>query len=452
MKNFTITLSLYLSLVMTIFLQLTGFNAVATEYNYYWANPKPMGNTIYGMAFKDNSIGWAVTGCGSILKTVDSGSSWDLDWQYTSGCVDLLDILISENGSIIVSGHGVILRSVDDGETWESMIIPEDNYYLYDLTLIPGGGISAAGWDGVILVSFDDGISWANTGPGIEGITSRHLWKSNTEAFVLIENEIYRTLDGGESWALIEYSSGLPALTFNNIFFVNDDTGYVTSDFLQLKTENGGESWFEVEQSIQRPLYQFRTIVISEDHWFVCSSGEGGEVWETMDAGITWEVHLKLYEEGIEGDLPSMTLLPDSNRVVFGGSYGFIYSTDNWGATFDLRTEFNSNDIDGTVTAIYGKPDGTLFSFDSPNTASLNPTLLQSNDGGLSWNEIINGPGLSTIIDISFFDNQLGVLGYKNDIRYTLDGGNTWNNSTLPGEFNIINFALPQENIYFPSP
>ena len=55
------------SMFVSMFLQ-------AQDYNYIWLHPTPQGNTIWAIAFANETTGYAVGDYGYILKSVDSGT------------------------------------------------------------------------------------------------------------------------------------------------------------------------------------------------------------------------------------------------------------------------------------------------------------------------------------------------------------------------------------------
>jgi photosystem II stability/assembly factor-like uncharacterized protein len=413
--------------------------AKASGFTYHWGHPSPQGNIVYNMVFADEATGWAVTGCGLILKTINGGESWELTREPDSLCSDLFDILITSQGTLLASGdHGMIIRSTDEGLNWQKVIFP-DAGRLYDLALIPGGGVSAAGENGQVLVSYDDGISWINKGPGGTGYARHHFWKTDLEGYVVGFGMFYRTVDGGNSWV----QAGTPSFFgMNEVYFVNNNVGYAVEDFGYFKTLDGGNTWTHVAV-FSGIAYRFRTSVIDEMHWFSVAFGEGGELWETTDAGATWVLKSDYYSTGF------LCLVKNGSRLLFGSDIGDIFYTDDGGTTRQDAVENLAVFPSAPITIIGKRPDGKLFANNQPNTGVNNGTFYRSDDGGLTWYLPALSPGLRWVYDIKFSDDQHGVLGSYSDIRYTNDGGDTWNESSLPADYRLVNFALPAQNLYF---
>ncbi len=426
---------LVIGLMFILFVQETR----SQEFVFHWGHPSPQGNQVYGIAFINNVKGWAVTGCGSILETSDSGENWVIIRQNDSLCSDLYDILITNEGTLIVSGdQGTILRSTDEGANWSGMYL-DGTGRLYDLTDIPGGGISAAGQNGRVMVSFDDGITWEDRGPGGNGYARHHLWRSANEAYVVGDDMFFRTLDGGETWSEIEvpYIFGV-----NEVYFTNENTGYAVQDFGYWKTTDGGDHWTYTQQ-VTGIDYRFRTLILDELHWFSVTFGEGSELWETTDAGLNWT---EIYDRNSTG---SACLVKNGDRIFFGTEIGDILYTADEGATIVNTSENLAVFPVAPVTVIGKSADGTLFANNQPNSGTANQTFYRSDDNGDSWVIPDQTPGLRWITDIAFFGNQFGLAGSYQDIRYTHDGGSSWGSAALPADYRVINFAMPAQDRFF---
>ena len=380
-----------------------------------------------------------MTGCGSILETTNSGENWTIIRQNESSCTDLYDILVSAQGTLIASGdEGTILRSTDEGVSWSQFNL-EGAGRLYDLTGIPGGGISAAGQNGRVMVSFDDGITWADRGPGGTGYARHHLWKSADEAYVVGYDMFFRTLDGGVTWTEIQvpYVFGV-----NEVYFIDENTGYAVQDFGYLKSTDGGDNW-TYNQQFTGIDYRFRTLVLDDQHWLSVTFGEGSELWETNDGGLNWT---ELYDRNSAG---SACLVRNGDRIFFGTEIGDILYSDDEGSSVVNTNENLAVFTTAPVTVIGKRADGTLFANNQPSSGTANQTFYRSDNNGESWYIPAQTPGLRWITDIAFWGNQYGLAGSYQDIRYTHDGGESWGNAAIPSDYRVYNFSMPSLNRFF---
>lgn len=413
--------------------------AHATDYRYQWGHPSPQGNTVFGMAFASATEGWAVCGGGSVLHTTDAGVSWSLQQGLLAVAPDLYDIVVTPSGTLIACGAGdALFRSVDGGAHWSKPAHPPATD-LRDLCLVPGGAVSAAGTSGTVLRSTDDGLTWTSVGPGV-GTIRHHAWRTATEAYAVGQEVSHRTTNGGATWT--QFIPG-EAFGYNDVSFVSPTEGYVQEDFGYWKTANAGASWTEHFVPVN-PLYRYRLLPLSAQHWLIICNGEGGELWETVDAGDNWE----LRQLGGSVGLTCIVQAP-GGRVFYGSDTGDLIRTDDLGQTIaNATTNFGQEAPGVPIEAFHKRPDGVLFAANQPNGGETT-MWIRSDDGGLTWSVPAQTPGIAWPLFGGFFDNQRGFVGSYGDIRATFDGGDTWQNATLPSGYSIVDAALPAANRYF---
>ncbi|HEY5499613.1 MAG TPA: YCF48-related protein [Bacteroidales bacterium] len=64
--------------MVLIILHLTLSCEIKAQTGWFWQNPLPQGNSLYGVEFISSTEGWAVGANGTILKTSDGGASWQI--------------------------------------------------------------------------------------------------------------------------------------------------------------------------------------------------------------------------------------------------------------------------------------------------------------------------------------------------------------------------------------
>jgi len=184
---------------------------------------------------------------------------------------------------------------------------------------------------------------------------------------------------------------------------------------------------------------------IDEQHWMAVTSSEGSELWETFDAGENWSM---VYDRG---STSFFCISPIGEKIFLGTEIGDILFTDDLGINVMNGVENLAVFPVAPITVIGKRPDGTLFANNQPNSGTNNGTFFRSDDHGLNWYIPAEHPGLRWITDIVFFNDQYGVLGSYEDIRYTSDGGNTWEDAEtgLPANSYLVNFSIPAEDRFF---
>jgi photosystem II stability/assembly factor-like uncharacterized protein len=78
-------------------------------------------------------------------------------------------------------------------------------------------------------------------------------------------SRIYKTIDGGEHWQLIQNSSS--NYYFNDIYFSSADTGIAVGDYGVLRTTNGGLSWTTSGTNYR---YNYTGVFIADTIAYIC--------------------------------------------------------------------------------------------------------------------------------------------------------------------------------------
>jgi photosystem II stability/assembly factor-like uncharacterized protein len=192
---------------------------------------------------------------------------------------------------------------------------------------------------------------------------------------------IVKTVDGGESWKLIEIS-WLDYLL--DIDFVNNHISYaVGQNGIIIKSTDGGESWekqpVKYTNNLNRILFRDEN-----DGWII---GEWGLLLHTSDGGNKWEQVISNRKEELKG----IAFIDDSSLCIVGND-STILLTNNEGKSwqrvvFDidlsvimseshLTDVFFLNDTLGWIGGIYNKSKSAI--------------ILNSTDGGKLWNFIVS--------------------------------------------------------------
>ena len=135
--------------------------------------PRRVGLSLYGSAITpDGRRGWAVGDRGTILRTENSGASWQ---SQTSGTVnELLSIHMSEDGlrGWAVDNFGTIRRTENGGASWQSQTSGTTNTLRSIQMTADGVRGWAVGDRSTILRTEDGGASWQTQTSG----TTNTLW------------------------------------------------------------------------------------------------------------------------------------------------------------------------------------------------------------------------------------------------------------------------------------
>ena len=207
---------------------------------------------LYGVEVIDNSTFWIVGNFGKILKTVDGGKNFLR--QESPVYLDLQDIdAWNKDQAVIVGDEGVILITKDGGNNWHQVPdVPKSEFVnkLFRVLTLEKGRAFAVGAMGMILLTENYGKNW-------------------------------------------ERISEKQDLAWNDITFVDVNTGWVAGEFGSImKTSDGGRTWESKNSGIQNSIMAIaakdeNNIVGGSFEGVLLKSTDGGDTWNLIQADTT---------------------------------------------------------------------------------------------------------------------------------------------------------------------
>ena len=189
-KAYTINKPVYSFFYLCILFFTVGLNITDFSPGWVQQNP-PIGNRfVTDIKFLDSLSGWAVTDQGSapdsafILKTSDGGNNWIIQYRLQVGIFHALSMVnISTGYACGISSIGLVMKTTNGGLNWTDLNFPGIQEFI-----------------DIDFINKDTG--WVCDQTPLGG-----LW---------------RTTNGGFSWDVEA------TVEVNNVFFVNDTTGWFT--------------------------------------------------------------------------------------------------------------------------------------------------------------------------------------------------------------------------------
>ncbi|MFH1121104.1 MAG: YCF48-related protein [Bacteroidota bacterium] len=409
-------------------------------------NPAGMNNQYVckGIHFINGTTGFINGGNESILKTTDSGQTWDLKYQGSTStwyCINDLEFCTDTHG-FAVGEYGRLLETTDTGETWS----PVSSSTTTDLRMI----VFADSLTGFIF-------TWST--------------------------ECLKTTNGGATWTLEPLSPQIADGNLNDCYFVNDSTGFVyiftgspTADGCIFKTTDSGNNWLQVHT--ESLGYSGKFAFLDEQHGIMSyrTYGYQTEFLETENGGTTWNV---IEETWLPSGANYGMIYTNQNNILSTGLYGMMYMSNDGGLSWQpkhnivfsgeiFKAQFLNEDI-GYVLAdaesngvvgirrrikktvdggnnwnyIYANYWDTALDFyfltadtgfSVTNSLYNIITLLKTTDGGENWTEISTDIEFNPY-DIKFIDENNGIICGAYTVLKTSDGGHTWEDVTPGNNF-----------------
>lgn len=315
------------------------------------------------------------------------------------------------------STGGGVWKTEDAGQTWRNVtdgfvrtgsvgalaVAPSDPNVVYaGMGEHAVRGVMTSHGDGMYR-STDAGKTWVHLGLAATRQISRIVVDPRDPDHVYVaaqgtafgpnpERGIYRSLDGGRTWALVHHVSA-----------------------------SAGASDLSIDATNPRVLYASYW-----DHqrfpWQVRSGGPGSGLWKTTDGGDTW-TRLTAGLPTLMGKTGISVSPVDPNLVwaIIEAEKGGLYKSEDAGTTWRLA---NGDRLIQTRSWYY------MEVFADPRHREtvyvLNAPFLRSTDGGKSFQSVAVGHGDTHDLWINPDDNRVMILGDDGGAEVTTNAGATW--------------------------
>lgn len=210
---------------------------------------------------------------------------------------------------------------------------------------------------------------------------------------------VSRTMDGGLTWARQKVDT---MASINDIYFRNNDDGYLLAGNSIFQTEDGGQNWREIRRY---------------------SASDFGEATPEL-----YSVRFSGKKRGwVVGSVSHNDLVIDS-LVVYTDDGGNSWQRQRVPTKQELIHVDFADEKRGWIVGVRG-------------------TILHTGDGGETWTEQISNTN-STLYHVDFRNEKMGwVVGEKATILRTTDGGITWLPVPLAGRGTLLSVQFPDENV-----
>lgn len=236
--------------------------------------PTPTHATLTGISFANANpnIGWAVGHDGVILHTRDGGETWTEQFHAEDRETVFLDVAtIDTTRAIAVGAFGACYTTRDGGRTWQSQKLSDHDAHLNRITLTPEGGIYIAGERGTLLFlpSFTKPAQLL-TSPGQVSLYGVALIGQNTLLAYGVRGHLYESSNAGQSWERID--SPLPA-RFASALRLKSGTILIAGQARSfIASRDGGRTF----RTWQTPLTTAVAEIVEAPNGMILAFGEAG--------------------------------------------------------------------------------------------------------------------------------------------------------------------------------
>lgn len=237
-----------------------------------------------------------------------------------------------------------------------------------------------AGDDGYLAMTTDGGVNWTQQKLDMTDTINEIYFRNDDNGYLVAGRKMFITKDGGRSWQETEISGPNAFRTrtpeYLSIRFTGKKRGFIIGsllnnagnvvDSLVMQTVDGGESWRRI--TVPAKVELFHLDFVGDDYgWIV---GDKGLILATRDGGLTWRTQ----KSGTLNDLYNVDFR-DKDEGYAVGRQGTILRTENGGETWE---KVNSNfPVTFLRVDFADDKNGWVVGYDG--------VILRSSDKGRTW-------------------------------------------------------------------
>lgn len=275
--------------------------------------------SLRGLSSVSDQVAWASGSGGTVIRTIDGGTTWEDVSLPDNDKIDFRDIEGFDANTAIVLSAGLpalIYKTIDGGQTWDRKYFSDKEGTFYDAMDFWNDQEGIAFGDAIdgrllILKTADGGETWselpfdqrpqAKDGQGGFAASGTCL-AVNGDSHVYIglggeEASLFFSSDKGETWAKTitpiqsgESTQGIFSIDFKNdlegLMVGGDYRGDSLTRINSAYTTDGGESWFPVMAGMSPDGYR-SGVAVYDDNLVLAVGRESCDYYRTGDEAYT---------------------------------------------------------------------------------------------------------------------------------------------------------------------
>ncbi len=356
MKNKSLLLLLF-----SISVSVLSFKAVA-QFREIYKGPNSA-NSINAISFISPATGFVAFNY-SVGFTQDSGRTFTTrsisigNTNYNGYVVNLLfgfktsGIIAFSSDSLFITGdYGYepsILFSSNQGQSWKlvyhtgiNINAPVNSGGITDIKFPGNGAVGFAVHHDELLKTTNRGQTWVPLIYAASNQLRKLSFPTTSIGFAIGYKHFYKTVNSGTTWTALSLPTPYgPDVDFNNVFFLNENIGYITDHNHNtiFKTINSGATWVQMNNASIIPVYGTDMHFTNDSTGFITAES-GYEIYNTTDNGRVWELCKKNTDyQSFGNGLKCIHFY--NNQTVWAGGEGDYLLLSTSGGTSTIPASF----------------------------------------------------------------------------------------------------------------
>lgn len=357
---------------------------------------------------------------GGVFKSTDSGRSWSLvRYLPPEGQEGVVAIDPADPRIVFVANTFGLLKSVDGGASWAVSGETFGGDPVTDVAIDPSDPSTVYAASGRIYRSTDGGATFTVLGSPTDARFVRMDPSNPSTLYALAHTGVYRSLDRGSSWALVDGGVADPFdLAFDP---ASSSTLYVAAGQAGVvKSTDGGASWRDASAGL--PGGPNRLLVAlavgGSSALYAADHGPFGGVFQSADGAGSWVDTRGSFTPVSVLSLATAAVSP----VVYAATDAGVFRTLDRGMSWSARNG-GLSDLDVNEVVPNPSDDSILYA----RTATA---IAKSIDGGAAWSDLADGPASASVLSIAA-QSPVSLYAATPDglLWRSTDGGTSWQTS-----------------------
>ena len=204
---------------------------------------------------------------GLVLKSIDSGQSWS-SHNISSG-YPIYEISIPDSSAMYAFTESKMYKSTDVGDTWD--IIYQSSYPIFrDIEFVSenvGFVLSGLSYSSSIYKTTDGGTNWDIFSISSNSEVYSMSFPSENVGYACGFYNLFKTNNGGINW--VQLNNIANANSFSEVVFNDELNGWIIGNNGIYYTSDGGQSWTQEFNS----EYSFNTFAIKKSESLYAAGG-----------------------------------------------------------------------------------------------------------------------------------------------------------------------------------